>query len=106
MLQSLSQQVKSNWRRALSMLLVLLTVVGMLPTTAFAADTVYRATGDFEVNIAGSTGWNGTCHPLPVYDSESGTTEIVTVPASDGAAPVPFSILEDNGGERVKIGLV
>ena len=56
MLQSLSQQVKSNWRRALSMLLVLLTVVGMLPTTAFAADTVYRATGDFEVNIAGSTG--------------------------------------------------
>ena len=105
MLQSLSQNMKPDWRRALAMLLVLLTVVGMLPTTAFAADTAFAATGDFEVNVAGSTGWNGTCNPLPVFDSESGDKEVASVPASDGAEPVPFVILEDNGGERVKISL-
>ena len=106
MQQSLSQRTKGTWRRALSMLLAVLTVIGMFPVTAFAADAAYKATGDFEVNIAGATGWNGTCQPLPVYDSENGSMEIVAVPASDDAGPVPFVILEDNGGERVKIGLV
>ena len=106
MLQSLSQRTKHNWRRALAMLLVLLTVIGMLPAEAFAADAAYKAIGDFEVNIAGSTGWNGTCQPLPVYASENGNTEIVTVPVSDNAEPVPFVILKDNGGDRVQIGLV
>ena len=67
MLQSLSQNMKPDWRRALALLLALLTVVGMLPTTAFAADTAYAATGDFEVNVAGSTGWNGTCHPQIIF---------------------------------------
>ena len=70
MLQSLLQRTKHNWRRALAMLLVLLTVIGMLPAEAFAADAAYKATGDFEVNIAGSTGWNCTCQPLPVYASD------------------------------------
>ena len=105
MLQFFSQNMKPHWRRVLAMLLVLLTVVGMLPTTAFAADTAFAATGDFEVNVAGSTGWNGTCNPLPVFDSESGDKEVASVPASDGAEPVPSVILEDNGGERVKISL-
>ena len=102
MLQSFSQNMKPDWRRALALLLALLTVVGMFPTTAFAADT---ATSDFEVNIAGSTGWNGTCNPLPVFDSESSDTEIASIPASDDAEPVPFVLLEDTGGERVKISL-
>ena len=111
MMRSLSQSIKPHWKRALSLLLVLLTVLGMIPTTAFAAEesssaTRYTATGDFEVNIAGSTGWNGTRLPLTVYGSEDGPDEITAVPASDEAGPVPFVILEDNGGERVKIGLV
>ncbi len=110
MMRSLSQSIKPHWKRALSLLLVLLTVLGMIPATAFAAEAgssgTYAATGDFEVNIAGSTGWNGTSLPLPVYDFETDGAEIVTVPASDESGPVPFVILEDNGGDRVKIGLV
>ena len=108
MLQFLSQKMKPHWKRALSMLLVLLTVLGMLPTTAFAAEAAakYPSTGGFEVNVAGSTGWNGTHDPLPVYDSENDGAETAAISASDEAAPIPFVILEDNGGERVKIGLV
>lgn len=107
----LAQSIKPAWRRALSMLLVLLTVLGMLPTTAFAAEDrkaspTYAATVGFEVDVAGSTGWNSTGIPLPVYASENSNTEIVTVPASDEAGPISFVILEDNGGDRVKIGLV
>ncbi|MDE6996976.1 MAG: hypothetical protein K2P04_03740, partial [Oscillospiraceae bacterium] len=107
MLQFLSQKMKSHWKRALSMLLVLLTVLGMLPTTAFAAEAAskYPPTSGFEVNVAGSTGWNGTHDPLPVYDSENDGAEIVAIPTSDGTSPVPFVILEDNGGNQVKIGL-
>ena len=108
MLKSFSQHINANWKRAVSMLLVLLTVISMLPATAIAAEVAspYPATGDFEVNVAGATGWNGTGLPLPVYDSESDGVEIATVPASDGATPIPFVILEDSGGDRVKIGLV
>ena len=108
MMRSLSQRITPHWKRALSLLLVLLTVLGMLPATAFAAEdggSVYAATGNFEVNVAGSTGWNGTRLPLLVYGSETDGAEIVSIPASDGGAPVPFVILEDNGGDRVKIGL-
>ena len=108
MMRSLSQRITPHWKRALSLLLVLLTVLGMLPATAFAAEdggSVYAATGNFEVNVAGSTGWNGTRLPLPVYGSETDGVEIVSIPASDGGTPVPFVILEDNGGDRVKIGL-
>ena len=110
MLKSLlNLHIRHPWRRGLALLLVLLTVVGMFPAAAFAAEdggAAYAATGDFEVNVAGSTGWNGIRDALPVYDSEDGDTEIVAVPASDDAVPIPFVILEDKGGDRVKIGLV
>ena len=115
MLKSLSQSIKNKWRRALSGLLAVITVAGMLPATAFAAERtsagsaastpVYAPTGDFEVNIAGATGWNGTHQPLTVYSTESGSTQTTTIPASGGAAPLPFALLEYSGGERVKVGL-
>lgn len=38
MLQSFSQKMKPHWKRALSMLLVLLTVIRMFPASAFAAE--------------------------------------------------------------------
>ena len=108
MLQFLSNSMKSHWRRTLSMLLVLLTLLGMLPSTAFASDSVptFAATGGFEVNIAGATGWNATSLPLPVYDSETDGKQITTVPAAEEAAPIAFVLLEDNGGDRGEIGLV
>ncbi|MCI9166462.1 MAG: hypothetical protein HFF64_10765 [Oscillospiraceae bacterium] len=118
MLKSLSQSMKSKWRRVISGLLAAITVAGMLPATAFAAEgtsaalaassintPVYAPTGDFEVNIAGATGWNGTRLSLPVYNTESGGTQIAAVPASDGAKPIPFALLEYSGGDRVKVGL-
>ena len=37
MLKSLSQSIKTKWKRALSGLLAVVTVAGMLPATAFAA---------------------------------------------------------------------
>ena len=71
MLQSLSHRMRSNWKRAISALLALIIVVGLLPTPAFAAEEAdgtlaFAATGDFEVNVAGATGWTGTRLPLPV----------------------------------------
>lgn len=91
MLKTLFQSIKSNWKRTLSGLLAVITILGMLPATALAAERtdtraavstatpVYAPTGDFEVNIAGATGWNGTCLPLPVYNAESGGSQ-----AADG----------------------
>ncbi|MDE7260647.1 MAG: hypothetical protein K2N78_01075 [Oscillospiraceae bacterium] len=108
MSKSFSKSIKAGWRRALSSLLVLLTVLGMFPSTALAAEPspAYAATGNFELNIAGATGWNSTIYPLPVYDIEADGVEIAAVPAiDDEAGPVAFVILEDNGGDRVKIGL-
>ena len=83
MLKSLSQSIKTKWKRALSGLLAVVTVAG----------------------IAGATGWNSGSQPLTVYSTESGKTQITAIPASDGAAPIPFALLEDSGGERVKVGL-
>ncbi|WP_300755882.1 collagen binding domain-containing protein [uncultured Oscillibacter sp.] len=115
MLKSLSQSIKTKWKRALSGLLAMITVAGMLPATAFAAGgtpaaspattPVYAPTGDFEVNIAGATGWNVTGQPLTVYSTESGSTQTAAIPATDGAAPIPIALLEYSGGERVKVGL-
>ena len=117
MLKTLSQSIKSNWKRTLSGLLAVITIMGMLPATALAvegtatraavsaATPVYAPTGDFEVNIAGATGWNGTCLPLPVYNAESGGSQVASVPASDNAKPIPFAVLAYNGGDRVKVGL-
>ena len=106
MMRSLSQRITPHWKRALSLLLVLLTVPGMLPATAFAAEdggSVYAATGNFEVNVAGSTGWNGTRLPLLVYGSETDGAEIVSIPASDGGAPVRFAMKKE--GNRFTITL-
>ena len=100
----------SHWKRIVSALLAVLVVIGLFPAAAFATETeetsAYAPTGDFELNVAGATGWNGTRFPLPVYADETGNDEMVTVPASDEAGPVPFMILQDNGGDRVLIGLV
>ncbi len=94
MQKSFSKSIRTHWRQTLSMLLVLLTVLGILPSTAFASDAVptFAPTGEFEVNVAGATGWNGTCLPLPVYDLEADGVEIASVPSSDGAEPVSFSL--------------
>ena len=107
MSRSLSQSMKSHWRRALSLLLVLLTVLGMLPATALAAEwsPQYEPTGDFELNIAGATGWNAFPASLSVYDSETDGKEIAVIPATNNSAPIAFAILEDNGGDRVRIGI-
>ena len=115
MLKSLSRSIKSNWKRTLSGLLAVITIIGMLSATALAVEgtsakaassiAAYAPTGDFEVNIAGATGWNGTCLPLPVYSTENSGAQAASVPASDGSKPVPFAILAYNGGDRVKIGL-
>jgi len=107
MQKSLSQSIETRWRKMLSVLLVLLTVLGMLPTTALASDATpaYEPTGDFEVNVAGSTGWNAYPMTLPVYDAEEDGKQIAVVPAADENAPIAFVILEDNGGDRVKVGL-
>ena len=75
MLKTLSQSIKSNWKRTLSGLLAVITIMGMLPATALAAEgtairaavsaatPVYAPTGDFEVNIAGATGWTAPVSP-------------------------------------------
>ena len=96
-----------HWKKVLSLLLVLLTVLGMFPSTASASDSVpaFTSTGNFEVNVAGATGWNATSLPLPVYDSETGSKQIATVPANSDAASIAFVLLEDDGGDRVEIGL-
>ena len=54
-------------------------MVGMLPVSAFAADTgdsstPYASTGSFELNVAGATAWNVGNEALTVYKTESGTT--------------------------------
>jgi len=100
MLKSLSRSIKSNWKRTLSGLLAVITIIGMLPATALAAEgtsakaassiTAYAPTGDFEVNIAGATGWNGTCLPLPVYSTENSGAQAASVPASDSAQAHPL----------------
>lgn len=100
MSKSLSQSMKRKWKRTLSLLLVLLTVLGMFPTTALAAEWSpnYEPTGDFELNVAGATGWNAFPESLPVYDSETEGKAITAIPAAESTA---FVILEDNGGDRV-----
>ena len=64
MLKSLPKGFKTHWKRGLSLLLVLLTVLGMFPVTAFASDAApsYKPTGDFNVapwtgGAVDGTGW-------------------------------------------------
>ena len=100
------KNIKSHWKRAISGLLAVVMAVGMLPASSFAADTSagsnpYAPTDNFELNVAGSTAWNGGDEALAVYKTESGNTQVTAIPAA-----VPFVLLEDKGGDRIKIGYV
>ena len=58
------KNIKSHWKRAISGLLAMIMAAGMLPVSAFAADisessNPYAPTGNFELNVAGATAWNG-----------------------------------------------
>jgi len=75
-------------------------MAGMFPASAFATDTnPYAPTDNFELNVAGATAWNGGSDPLTVYKTEGGSTQATTIPTA-----VPFALLEDKGGDRLKIG--
>ena len=96
--------MKAHWKRAVSGLLATVMAIGMFPVSAFAADTggssnPYAPTGSFELNVAGSTAWNGGTESLTVYKTEGGSTQAATIPAA-----VSFTLLEDKGGDRLKIG--
>ena len=96
--------MKEHWKRAVSGLLAIIMAAGMLPASTFAADAggnsnPYAATGSFELNIAGSTAWNGGDKALTVYKTESSSTQVATIPTA-----TPFAILEDKGGGQLKIG--
>ena len=98
------KKTKSHWKRAVSGLLAVVMLAGMLPVSAFAASTdsssnPYAPTGSFELNVAGATAWNSTSQPLTVYKAENGTAQVSSIPAAE-----PFALLEDKGGDRLKIG--
>ncbi len=100
----MSKNKKTYWKRVISGLLAVVMAVGMLPVSVFAADTggrsnPYAPTGNFELNIAGTTAWNGGDQPMAVYRTENGSTQAATIPTSTA-----FALLEDNGGDRLKIG--
>ena len=98
--------MKAHWKRAVSGLLAVIMAAGMLPVSAFAADiggssNPYAPTGSFELNVAGTTAWNGGDEVLTVYKTESGDTQAAAIPTA-----TPFALLEDKGGNRIKIGYV
>ena len=96
--------MKSHWKRAFSGLLAAVMAIGMLPVSAFAADiggssNLYAPTGSFELNVAGSTAWNGSDEVLTAYKTEGGSIPVAAIPTA-----TPFALLEDKGGNRLKIG--
>ncbi len=98
------KNIKSHWKRAISGLLAVIMAAGMLPVSAFAADisedsNPYAPTGNFELNVAGATAWNGGSDPLTVYKTEGSSTKTAAIPFA-----VPFALLEDKGGDRLKVG--
>ncbi|MEY8420013.1 hypothetical protein AALA83_12155 [Oscillospiraceae bacterium 44-5] len=100
----MSKNKKTYWKRVISGLLAVVMAAGMLPVSTFAADTgggsnPYAPTGNFELNIAGTTAWNGGDQPMAVYRTESGSTQAAAIPTSTA-----FALLEDNGSDRLKIG--
>ena len=97
------KRIKANWKRTISSLLAIVMTIGILPSAVFATEETnpYAPTGDFELHIAGTTAWNGSDQPLTVYKAEGGSTKVTTVPTSTA-----FALLEDNGGDRIKIGYV
>ena len=104
------KQLKHHWKRTVSGLMALVMAAGMLPVSGLAAEVpepaaktqveaTYAPTGNFELNIAGTTAWAGGEDDLPVYTTESGTTQTASIPIGE-----PFALLEDSGGDRLKIG--
>ena len=88
-------------KKLLSLFLTFVIALGLLPTGAFAVGTAERQlpTGSFELNAAGTTAWTGVEDTLTVYATESGATQVASIPAE-----VPFALLGDNGRDRLKIG--
>ena len=100
------KNIKNHWKRAVSGLLAVVMMAGMFPASAFAADTPdgpdpYAPTGSFELNLAGATAWNGSGQPMAVYKTESGSAQVTNIPTA-----IPFALLEDKGGDRIKVGYV
>ena len=103
------KHLKHHWKRTVSGLMALVMAAGLLPGTSLAAETAatpeiqaeaaYAPTGNFELAPAGTTTWNGREAPMTVYSSQTGTTQAAEI--STGEA---FALLEDNGGDRLKIG--
>ena len=102
------KQLKHHWKRTVSAFMALVMAAGLLPGTSLAAETAatpviqteaaYAPTGNFELNVAGTTAWNGGAEPLTVYSTQAGTTQVTEIPAGE-----PFALLED-GDSRLKIG--
>ena len=75
--------LKHHWKRAASGLMALVMAAGLLPGTSLAAETAatpkiqaesaYDPTGNFELNVAGTTAWNGGEEPLTVYSTQAGS---------------------------------
>ena len=103
------KHLKHHWKRTVSGFIALVMAAGLLPGTSLAAETAatpviqteaaYAPTGNFELNVAGTTAWNGGAEPFTVYSTQAGTTQVTEIPAGE-----PFALLEDSGGERLKIG--
>lgn len=96
------KNIKSHWKRAVSVLLAVVMAVGMLPASAAdlsGGSNPYAPTDSFELNVAGATAWNGDSDPLIVYKTEGGSTQVTTIPSA-----VPFALLEDKSGDRLKVG--
>ena len=102
------KHLKHHWKRAASGLMALVMAAGLLPGTSLAAETAatpkiqaeaaYAPTGNFELNVAGTTAWNSGEEPLTVYSSQAGTTQVTEIPTGE-----PFALLEDSGGDRLTI---
>ena len=106
----MQKHLKSQWKRIGPCLIALVMAVGMLPVTGLAAEpslegsateaeTPYAPTGSFELSVAGTTAWNGGDGSLAVYATETGTAQAASIPIGE-----PFALLEDSGGNRLKIG--
>ena len=104
------RKIKGHWKRLFAGLLTVVMAVGVLPVSGLAAEAsepaakaqaeaVYAPTGNFEPNAAGTTAWVGGEEALPVYTTESGAALAASIPAGE-----PFALLEDGGGDRLKIG--
>ena len=104
------KQLKHHWKRTVSGLMALVMAAGMLPVNGLAAEVpepaaktqaeaAYASTGNFELAPAGATAWNSGEEPMTVYSSQTGTTQESEIPAGE-----PFALLEDGGGDRLKIG--